>query len=85
MMNPSKQEIDGIVARTVDLVEGSTMADAIATFLEVHKVVEQHPECTPGMRRMLTMEGALFCRILQKLDPDAWEDGFAFFQEGNDA
>jgi hypothetical protein len=44
----------------------------------------QHPDCTPIMRRMLTMEGALFCRIIQKLDLEAWEDGFAFFQEHSD-
>jgi hypothetical protein len=80
----SEQEINGIVERTVDLVESTTTADAIAYLLEVHKVAEQHPECTPGMRSMLTMEGALFCHIIQKLDLEAWEDGFALFQEGND-
>ena len=79
----SKQEIDGIVDRTVDLVESTTIADAIATFLEVHKLAEQHPECTPGMRRMLTMEGALFCRILQKSALEAWEHGFALFRENS--
>jgi hypothetical protein len=33
------------------------------------------------LRRLLTMEGALFFRVIQRLDPDAWEDGFAFFLE----
>jgi hypothetical protein len=82
-MSLSEQEIDGIVERTVALVEDTTIADAISTLLEVHKIAEQHPECTPEMRSLLTMEGTLFCRIIQKLDRETWEDGFAFFQEQN--
>src|SRR4051812_1775922 len=84
MPSLSKLETDGIVERTVDLVESTTTADAIAYLLSVHKLAEEHPECTPGMRSMLTMEGALFCRIIQKIDLEAWKDGFALYQEGND-
>lgn len=77
----SRAEIDGIVERTCDLVDGTTIADAIACLLAVHKLAEQHPDCSPIMRRMLTAEGVFFCRVIQALDFQAWQDGVALLEE----
>ncbi len=77
----SKLEIDGIVERTCDLVDSTTLADAIAYLLALHKLIEQHPDCTLILRKQLTMEGALFGHIIETLDLEAWRDGLAMFKE----
>ena len=77
----STLEVDEIVERTRELVATTTTADAIAYLLSVHKLIEQHPDCSSDLRAVLTMEGALFSFVIMGLDSEAWQDGFALFQE----
>lgn len=80
----SRPEIDRIVEEGCNLVDETTIGDATAYLLGIHKAIEQHPDCTLILRKMLTLEGALFGRIIQTLDLEAWKDGLALLQEEND-
>jgi hypothetical protein len=78
-------DVDGIYARTDAMLEDMTTARAISLLLDTHGMCIQHAKTAlePDLAvSLLVAEGAQVAGILRRLDPEAFADGMALYEEG---